>query len=411
MSKCNFSFVNRVTRLFSLQPVLVMLWLLPTSGWAQFTVQTTGLVEHQGEPLKGVMVVKIDERGKSISSSTTNKKGEFKMNFTPGKKFILEFSKDCHVTMRVIYDANLPAVDNSKTYGKRSNLKVSLWEKREGFDEDAYLQEPIYRFVYQNSFKDIVIDDNHRAKRRRQLAKGYDQLKALRASNAEIICSTTEKKEVTTIQPKEAKPKEVKTENPVADEDANRTMDPVKNRKLDEIEREIKEKENRGRKTEYMAELLETAAEEGSTTDELDPVVVNTEKSQGAAAQVQGESKQALYELERKKAEREAEIRRNQAEKQTHVGDLLELAAEEERQAKLAGLTNSENSEELYVQPEIRIKRKKGYLATEEITEVIFPARTEVFRKVHYSVGGTYYYKDGKEIDESTFTQTLSSYQ
>ena len=179
-------------------------------------------------------------------------------------------------------------------------------------------------------------------------------------------------------------------------------------------EKALLEKKNRGIKNRYENELLKMVAE---SEKKANLQKFNNMKNESEANSViqsmrqSAELKGATEALRRKEKEKEEHTLVNKQIKVTQVKRLVEAAALTERTIRIESSPAKDPSTYSHESvPNIVVSVTEGMLSDIRMTIISNGNFRVNYKKENYIWGSTYYYKDGKEIDEKTYAAELAKY-
>ncbi len=426
---------NPVNHRFTAFLLIVFLSLFATSSLlAQGDMRFIGKTTKDNKPLAGATVAILMD-GKPFTTITTGRLGNFKFDLDMGHQYRMNYSYPGCVDMFMILDLRVPPdkmsmfpaykIDipffepgnktvHTELYKDQPFVKL-VYNGKDGFEDD-----PTYKFV-----EKIVVDPAEEAKKQAALIAAAEQKAKEEA----------ERKARESALAEEARKAKAAAEEKALEEAVSRAKDEESRRKAEEAlqakkeetmetdamrlekerqEKALLEKKNRGIKNRYENELLKMVAE---SEKKANLQKFNNMKNESEANSViqsmrqSAELKGATEALRRKEKEKEEHTLVNKQIKVTQVKRLVEAAALTERTIRIESSPAKDPSTYSHESvPNIVVSVTEGMLSDIRMTIISNGNFRVNYKKENYIWGSTYYYKDGKEIDEKTYAAELAKY-
>lgn len=418
------SFV-RFNRWLLLLPVL---FLMGTALKAQGDLRFFGTATKDGKPLSGAVVTVLMD-GRQIINLTTGKNGKFKFTIDIGHSYRINFSApgcvDMYMTMELkvppekawiypdyvvevpFFSPNDPKV-NTDLYAKKPFIKV-IYDGSGGFHDD-----PSYRFI-DEIFKDPNEEAKKKAEEERIKKEAEEKEKARLAEEERLRRIQEEQNKLNNTPPVLTQPID-----PDKKDDVQPTDDPTMESEAIRLEREKQERENQKKenqtvRTAYENNLLKMVAESEKKTN-IEKYNKMKDEAEGnsvvSALRRQAEVKGQREFLIEKEKERQRQTRANQQVREMQVRRLLETTAMVQRDISVAGLKPVAASGPLnYIpSPHFVTTTLKGFWTDEKNVVISWPGGKQTIFKIITYWWASYFYIDGKEVEEKIYKEKLDAY-
>ncbi|MCO5268275.1 MAG: tetratricopeptide repeat protein [Brumimicrobium sp.] len=137
---------------------LVVLLLVATFSYGQITYDGVLTQKETQKPLAGVTVKVLSESNAVISSSTTDAKGKYSVQFPAGKKYTIEYSKGGFVSKIISVDVNDVYEEDIPPGGKIfPPINLDLFEEIPGADLNFLKTEPVAKWYFDRDHMEVDI--------------------------------------------------------------------------------------------------------------------------------------------------------------------------------------------------------------------------------------------------------------
>jgi hypothetical protein len=404
------------------------------SLFAQGDMRFIGKTTKDGKPLAGAVVTVLMD-GHNFTSITTGRLGNFKFDLDMGHQYRMNFSSSGCIDMYMLLDLRVPP--DKMSMFPAYKIEVPFFEPgNKSVHVDLYKDQPFAKVVYdgKGGFEDdptykfvekVVIDPAEEARKQAAIAAAAEQK----------VKDEADRKAREQILLEEARKAKALSEQKALEEAVARAKDEESRKKAEEAlsakkeetmesdamrlekekqEKAIMEKKNRGIKSQYENELLKMVAE---SEKKANLQKYNNMKNESEANSViqsmrrNAELKAATEALRRQEKEKEERTLINKQLKVTQVKRLIEAAALTEKIIRISTSPNKDPQTYTHESiPNIVVSVTEGVLSDIRTTLISSGEFKVTYKKENYIWGSTYYYRDGKEIDEKNYTTELANY-
>jgi len=402
---------------------------------AQGDMRFFGTATKDSHPLAGA-TVKVTCDGHDYKTITTGKNGKFKFDFDLAHQYKINFSAPGCIDMFMLLDLRVPpekmgifpdyateipffeptskAVRVNK-YKDQAFAKV-IFDGKEGFKDD-----PNYKFT-----EDVVIDQGEELRKQAAIAAAAEEQKAKEAADKKAKEDALAEEARKAKAAAEQKALEEAVSKPKDDDSRKKAEEALKAKQEETMESDAQrlekekqekvalEKKNKGIKTQYENDLLKMVAE---SEKKANLQKYNSMKSEAESRSViqsmrrDAELKANAELLRQQQKEKAAKTLVNQQMKMNQMKKLVEAAALTERTIKISTEPAKDPSTYSHVsEPNVVVAVTEGVLSDIRNTIITDGAFHVNYKEEKYFWGSTYYYKDNKEIDETTYHSELKKY-
>jgi hypothetical protein len=430
---------ERAASLFASRPLarkllLIFLFLTPFLSNAQGDMRFFGTATKDNHPFPGA-TVHVTMDGREYKTVITGRNGKFKFDFDMGHQYRLSFSAQGCIDMFMLLDLHVPAdkmslfpdyqieipffEPTSKTvkvakYKDEPFAKV-IFDGKNGFEDD-----PTYKFT-----DDIVIDQAEEARKQAALIAAAEQKakeEADRRAKEEAIADAERKAkalaEQHSLEEAVARAKDEESRKRAEEALKAKQQESMENEAMrlekEKQERASLEKKNRGIKTQYENDLLKMVAESEKKANLQKYNKMKDESQSNSIIQTMrrtAELKAATEMIRQEEKQKEERTLANKQVKVIQVKKLVEAAALTERSIRLANTPAKDPKTYVHVlKPNVVVSLTEGLLSDIRSTVITSGNTKIVFKQETYIWGSSYYYRDGYEVDQKTFSTELDKY-
>lgn len=415
---------------FTVYAALCMYLLLFFSGiqvHAQGDLRFFGTAIKNEQPLPGASVI-VYMDGKSFLQLTTGRNGKFKFTVDLGHQYRISFAAPGCASMYMMMDLRVPkgkeaiypdyvceipffgANDpyiRTDLFNKKPFLKV-IFDGQKGFHDD-----PGWNIT------DELIKNPEEEARRIRLEREAEERARREADEKERLRLLEEKRrqDEEETRRRQAAQQSKKT-TPAAQNQEQSTTEPEAVRLERERQEKLRQQEqNKTVKTQYENNLLKMVAENEKQTNLKKFDKMKTEAQGNSAVQAlrkDAELKAQAAHVREQQQKQQQEQQANKQIKDAQVKRMQETAAKVERDNNVAQLKPVAQNGKFNYQPSpnLVVTFVDDIFSDTKTTIVSWPGGKKIaFKKVEYWWGGTYYYRNGVEIDEKTYNAELEKYK
>lgn len=411
---------------FARKPLLAaLLWLCCVPLCAQGDMRFFGTATKSGQALTGANV-SVFMDGRPLLNLTTGRNGKFRFTVDLGHQYRIDFTSPGCVPMYMVMDLRVPR-DKGWIYPDYV-CEIPFFEPNDPrVRTEQFAQKPFAKVIFDGNkgFYDdpkwnftATLFKNPEEERQKQVQREAEE----RARKEE----EERKRKLLLEEEQRVLAEEAKRKQQAAQAAATPTATvlpaPGNETEAQRLERERKEKEqqqqaNQQVKKQYENNLLKLAAEsERQNNVQKFDKMKGTARGNSAvqALRVESEVKAQAEFVREQQQQQQKQQQANKQVKDAQVKKLQETSAKVQRDANAAKLRPVVQMGTFNYQPSptIVVTFVDDIFSDVKTTLVSWPGGKKVeFRAVMYWWGATYFYRDGLEIDEKTYTNEITKYR
>jgi hypothetical protein len=418
--------IPQVTIHAILSMMLLLFFSSSTHVYAQGDLRFFGTAIKDDKPLPGASVnVYMDS--KPLLQLTTGRNGKFKFIVDLGHQYRITYTAPGCAAMYMTMDLRVPKGKEriypdyvcevpffaqndpyirTDMFGKKPFLKV-VYDGQKGFHDD-----PGWNIT------DELIKNPEEEKRKQQMTREAEERARREAQEKERLRLLEEKKRQEEEESRRRQQATQQQPKPGQQPQQQNANEPEAVRLEREKQEKIRQQEqNKNVKTQYESNLLKMVAENEKQDNLKKFDKLKTEAQGNSAVQAlrkDAELKAQAAHLREEQQQQQQQQLMNKQVKDTQVKRMQETAAKIERDNNVARLKPVVQNPKLNYQPSpnIVVTFVDDIFSNTKTTLVSWPGGKKIaYKKVDYWWGGTYYYRNGVEIDEKTYNAELEKYK
>jgi hypothetical protein len=415
--------------------LLILIGLLHSSqSLAQGDMRFFGTASKDGKALPGATVTVVMD-GHPFKTVTTGRNGKFKFDFDMGHQYRLSFVSPGCIDMYMLLDLRVPP-EKMNLFPDYA-IEVPFFESTsKTVHVDLYKDQPFAKVVYdgKNGFQDdptykfvekVLVDPAEEARKQAALIAAAEQKAKEEADKKahEAAMAEEERKAKAQAEQKKLEDAVARAKDEESRKKAEEALEAQKRETMEseamrlekeKQEKALLEKKNRGIKNQYENELLKMVAESEKKANLQKYNNMKNESEAGSVIQTMrrtAELNAATEALRRQEKQKEERTLVNKQLKVTQVKRLVEAAALTEKIIRISESPVRDPSTYSHESvPNVVVSVTEGILSDIRTTLITKGDFRVTYKKESYIWGSSYYYRNGVEMDEKTYTAELAKY-